>query len=452
MIETALYVHLGIFVAIAACFALSRNASLFHPLAFYLLFHAIVFVIRPFMVYYLKFDGRWVYMRFFPTDSQFVFTLVVTSVALLVFAAACWFGGRAQTNFADARLPEFTSVQKQAFFWTAALLGPLTIYSTFFAAQDVGYDDKTAAIQMTVDLATGNTIYVNTTGYIVEAQTMIGSFVLLFMWRFRFALWTWVPLILFVGYRAFLGGGRWPMITTIFTLVLMQLFNTRKRWFRIRYLVIFVPIFILFQNVGLNRNYFRDYIGSEKPVAEFRDDRTWLEKQDNPDFANFEFLTYILWAVPELSKTYTYFTQYLQIFTEPIPRILWKDKPTGSPITLINLNDYGNFVGLTASLPGDGWLSFGWAGLVFTMGMVGLFLGWLHKWFWRNLHEPAKVLIYCVFLPLTVQWFRDGGISIAKFSLFTILPVALWLGLTRFLEWLRQYRATQQVRILPRRR
>ncbi|HEU0070895.1 MAG TPA: O-antigen polymerase [Alphaproteobacteria bacterium] len=452
MIEFGLYFHLLVFLLIAGMFVVNKNMSMFHPLAFYLLFHGIVFVIRPFMVHYLKFDGRWTYMGFFPTEAQFLMTLAVSSVALVVFATASWWAGRADVNFAEARLPDFNSAQKRAFFWMALMLAPLTLYSALFAVQDVGYDTR-GDIQMSVDLATGNTVYVNTTGYIVDAQTMLGSLAILFMWRFRFVWWTWAPVVMFIAYRAFLGGGRWPMITTIFTLILIQLFRTHKRWFRLRYLAIFVPIFILFQNVGFDRNYLRDIVGGGSvPVAEFRDERSWLQKQDNPDFANFEFLAFVLWAVPDQSRTYIYFSQYLQIFTEPIPRILWSEKPIGSPIKFFELNDFGNFVGLTVSLVGDGWLSLGWFGMIITLGLVGLFLGWLHRRFWANMMEPAKVLMYCVFLPLTVQWFRDGGISIAKFALFTVLPVALWLGFTRFFMWLDRQRSLETVRMPARRR
>jgi hypothetical protein len=38
-------------------------------------------------------------------------------------------------------------------------------------------------------------------------------------------------------------------------------------------------------------------------------------------------------------------------------------------------------------------------------------------------------LLYLSALPMTVQWFRDGGISIAKFMLWTWLPLLIWLGL-----------------------
>jgi len=240
--------------------------------------------------------------------------------------------------------------------WAWALLGPWAIYSAIYASQTVDYqglstDSGAGGIQMTQDFATGITMYVNTTGYITDAQTMLGPLTIMMMWRYRFAVWTWIPMVFFIVYRAFLGNGRWPMITMTLTLILLQLLRSRKKWFRLKYIAILFPIFILFQSVGFDRNLLRDWIsGQQTVIPKFRDDRTWLQKQDNPDFANFEFLSFLLWAVPERSHTYTYFTQYLQLFTEPIPRILWRDKPIGAPIKMVNLNDYGNFIGLTPAI------------------------------------------------------------------------------------------------------
>jgi len=433
MIAAGLYAQLTFFLLIAAPFALSRRASLFHPLSFYLLFHFIVFVLRPFMVHYLEFDGRWRYMGYFPSDAEFVHTLLVSSVALSIFALCCWYFGRTNVPpmLAYARFPEFGRRERKAFFWTLVLLGPVALYSLLFAAQDVGVHDV-GDIQMTQDLATGITIYVNTTGYVVDAQTMFGTLAVLTMWRFRFAAWTWLPVIFFVLYRGFLGGGRWPMITIMLTILLIYLYRNRQRWFRWRYLAVFLPLFVFFQNIGWDRNYFRDMIeGGQRIVHQVDDERTWLQKQDNPDFANFEFLAFILNVVPERSGTYTYFTQYLQIFTEPIPRILWSEKPVGPPVQLVNLNSYGNFVGLTNSLAGDGWLSFGWSGVVVTMGLVGMVLGWLHRRFWANLSNPSVVVTYCTFVPLTILWFRDGGIMIVKTALFALLPIFVWRGIIR---------------------
>ena len=440
MIETALYAQLIVFLAVVVAFGLSRSASLFHPLTFYLLFHFIVFVLRPLMVYYLHFEGRWLYMGFRPSPDQFMFTLFVTSTAMLIFAAVCWPMAKTDIDFSKVNFIEFTSAQTKAIAWTWILLGPWAIYSAIYSSQVVDYDgisadDTSGGIQMTFDMTAGITIYLNTTGYLTDAQTMLGPLSIMLMWRYRFALWSWIPLIFFILYRAFLGAGRWPMITMIFTLVLLQLLRTKKKWFKIKYFAVFLPIFMLFQSVGFDRNLLRDAItGKQTEVPKFKDDRSWLQKQDNPDFANFEFLTFILAVVPEKSRTYTYFTQYLQLFTEPVPRILWRDKPVGMPIKMINLNNFGNFIGLTNSIVGDGWMSGGWIGLLLTMTIVAGVLGIYHRRFWQRPDNPSSVMLYCMFLPLTIQWFRDGGISIAKFILFTFLPILVWQFFTRVIE------------------
>lgn len=435
----ALYAQLAVFALVAIAFSSSRSSSLFHPISFYLLFHFLVFVLRPFMVYYLNFQGRWRYMGFKPTPEQFNFTLFVTTVGMLTFVGVCWFIGRAQPSFEKAEIVEYTPAERRALIWTWIVLGPLAFYSAFVASHPVSLGSASGDdIEMVQDMVSGVTIYVNTTGYIVDAQTMLAPLIIMLMWRFRFALWTWAPLIMFILFRAFVGNGRWPMITTTMTLILLQIFRRRKKWFQIRYIALIVPLFVLFQNVGFDRNMLRDAItGTEEPRmfgVPSQDQKSWLQRQDNPDFANFEFLAYVLAVVPAKSRTYTYFTQYLQLFTEPIPRILWHDKPIGAPVKLINLNDYGDFLGLTTSLVGDGWMSGGWLGLTITMIIVAFILGLCHRNFWQKIDKSASVILYCTFLPLTIQWFRDGGISIAKFVLFTFLPILVLRGFTYLFE------------------
>jgi hypothetical protein len=131
--------------------------------------------------------------------------------------------------------------------------------------------------------------------------------------------------------------------------------------------------------------------------------------------------------VPERTGAFTYGLQYLQLFTEPIPRLLWKGKPVGAPVKTINIGAYGNFIGLTVSLCGDGWMSGGWLGLVVTLSLAGALAGRAHRWFFERQEFQAGALVYIVALALLPQWYRDGGISIFKFLLFTIVPVFTWI-------------------------
>jgi hypothetical protein len=197
-----------------------------------------------------------------------------------------------------------------------------------------------------------------------------------------------------------------------------------------------IPILLLFNVIGHNRDMFRSALsGEETHVAEFDPGMTADEKLkrqfDTQDFASFDFLTYVVWLVPGKIGTFSFGLQYVQLFTEPIPRILWKGKPVGPPInTRIYLGDYGNFTGLTVSLPGDGWLSGGWIGLVITLSTVGFVLGRAHRSFWRNTENRLGCLLYLVGLAMVPQWYRDGSvISMSKFLLFTLTPVLVWIGI-----------------------
>jgi hypothetical protein len=153
-------------------------------------------------------------------------------------------------------------------------------------------------------------------------------------------------------------------------------------------------------------------------------------KYDTQDFANFDYLTFVLAIVPSRTGTFTYGSQYLQLFTEPIPRKLWPGKPLGSPVGFFSLNSYGNFNGLTPSLVGDGWMSGGWLGLVVTMGFFGGLWGLFHRWFWANNGRSLSAMVYLIALAMSVQQFRDGGISIAKFLFWNLSPLILWAGVS----------------------
>lgn len=454
MIDVALFLQVVFFVVVCFAFVSARSASFFHPLAFYLLFHLIVFVIRPLMVHFLHYNIIWHYMEYTASNWEFVFTLWVSSVALLVFAVATLMAGRCRTEFTVADLPPWTIAEKRAYAIVVVLLGPLAIYSAVIMRQGISFSGH-GDIHMVRDLATGIAIYTNTTGYIADANLMLGAICVLALWRFNFRWWSYLPFLFYIGYRSVLGWGRWSIVMSFLSLVLIFLYRNNRRWLRMKYLIATIPVFVLFHSLGMNRDLVRDYVensGLGERVAEaelYQYKKNFWEQFDTPDFANFEFLAYVLHVVPKESQTYTYFTQYLQLFTEPIPRILWKEKPIGAPIKLINLDDFGNFTGMTTALVGDGWMSLGWIGLVMTMGLVGLFLGWLHRWFWRNQASPKAVMIYCIFLPLTIQWYRDGGISIAKFVLFSLTPIILWIFFSRVIRMMLRTPRPMTSRVQP---
>jgi hypothetical protein len=431
MIPVVLGFQTILWLALLHFFVLSRNASIFHPFFFYLIFHGIVFVLRPILEYSFGFEDAFDYMWFFPTQNQIVFSLFLTSSGLVAIAIFGWLLDRGVPHFDRPQPPGFNAAEWRALVILFVVIGPVAMYSVYLnTGTGLGGGQL---IGMDRDPITGIAVMTNTTGYFTSAEDALIPCTLMLIWATRFRPWSFVPLGGFLLLHLYLGWGRWAMVLSVLMLGLLILFNQRRRWAPLYWLVAAIPVFLIFHQLGQNRDYFYDLLSGEQPEAADPLDanRSWVEKFDGLDFANFDYLTYIVDVVPAESETYSYFTQYLQLFTEPIPRILWPEKPYGSPIDLVNLNNYGNFVGLTQSLVGDGWVSAGWIGVVITLGFVGFVTSRLHRWFWSGEATNFKVLAYCTFLPLTIQWFRDGGISITKFALFTVGPLVLWRLLVR---------------------
>ncbi len=428
MIELALIAQVVVWLLFLGLFFATRQASIFHPVTVYLAFHGLVFVLRPILVHQFDFDTNWSYMRFKPTDHYFAQTLAVSSVAMICFVCACVAAGWSHRTFACTTSPGFTPRELRAFAITALLLLPAMVYSIF-------------ATRNGIEGERVNGIYIMThsTGYVNEAQHFIMPILCVGMVVTRFH---WMNILLslaYIGYRTWFGWSRWTILLFLLMVTLTYCWYHRKRWIPFWSVGIAVPLLVLFNLLGHNRDILKSTLSGERVQVLNHDPGMTQEEKikkqlDTQDYANFDYLSYVVSVVPERTAAYSWGLQYLQLFTEPIPRILWRGKPVGSPVRSdVNLGAYGNFVGLTVSLAGDGWITGGWIGLIITLSTVGGLLGWAHRSFWKNIQSNKASLLYLVGIAMAPQWYRDGGISIAKFLLFTTTPLILWILLNWFL-------------------
>jgi hypothetical protein len=457
MFESALYFQLLIWLIVVGAFLASGQASVFHPATIYIGFHGLVFVIRPFLVHYLAFDSIWIYMGFRPGEEDLIRTLGVSSVALISFVAASLFWGRTDAKFAFGPPPSLSSIQCRALIWTTLALLP---YMAISIANTQG-----GAESMGERAANGVFIMTKSTGYLNDAQFMLAPLLCAWLVMTRFHWLNLPPILLYVAYRSWTGWSRWTIVLFFLMVVFAYCWQQRRRWLPLSAIAIAVPLLMLFNILGHNRDVLKNLVTGEESweaANVLRPGRTSEEKRnqrfDTQDFANFDYLAAFVTIVPERTRAYTYGSQYLQLFTEPIPRLLWKGKPPGSPVRSFNIGDYGNFIGLTLSLPGDGWISGGWVGVVITLSLVGGLLGKCHQWFWRQCNQPIAVLFYVSGLAMLPQWYRDGGISIFKFLLWTWLPFFVWLGVAWFLNnrlvpgYSLRLRAGEQLRLIQSKR
>jgi hypothetical protein len=439
MIDLALSAQVLIWLIVLGVFLASGQASIYHPLAIYLGFHAIVFMVRPFLVYYLNFDEELLYMHLQVEPQLFTRVLMVSSFGLIVFAMMSIGFGWCAPQFRTPGPAPFTIEQRQALLILSIILAPVIAFSIHQSHTNFLMENRG-----------GTYVTTGAGGYTIEAQYMAGPMVCAFIAMTRFRWYALALLIPYVGYRAYSGMSRWTFVLIFVALGLMYSWLKRFKWVSPWLLLSMVPIFFIFKVVGDNRTLVKRFVNGEEYHAEERVPlgSSPLDKfkiqYDGPDFSNFDFLAFVVAAVPDRTGTFTYGTQYLQLFTEPIPRKLWPGKPAGAPIGFFNLNNYGDFLGRTVSLVGDGWMSGGWTGVAVTMGLAGALLGMAHRWFWKHAGDNMASLFYLVGLAMLPQWFRDGGISIAKFLFWNLSPLALWLALS----WLLGRRSVAEYSVL----
>ncbi len=412
---------------VAAVLAMRGQLTPFHPTSFYLLFHTIVFCIRPTLIYAFDFDNVWDYMLLNPEPEHLQMTLVLSSAGLIIFCVAFAFACPHTTlEPRKEKFRDLTRDERVGLFLTALVFVPAGFFSIFKA-------------QVEGERIGGVFIMTGTSGYLNDLQQVLVPMVVLAIIAFRWRWYAFIPLLIYIYFRAGQGHARWTFVIPIIAIGLFYLWQHRKMFPSWKILLPIPIVAFIFLNLTHDRGYFKHLIqGEETRAAMLDEDKDFAERFDTLDFANFDYLTYIVTHVPESTGRYTHGVQHLQMFTEPIPRKLWPGKPVGAPISYYDLNNYGNFIGLTPSLVGDGWQTGGWIGMAITMALAGFGLGVLTNWFFINQHDLFRVSIFLIVNALLIQLFRDGSmVAMAKFLLFTLMPIFVWHWISAIIAYQR---------------
>lgn len=426
MYETALLIQLFVFISLSVYLVTRRCFSIYHPAVLYAGFHFLVFVLRPMLAFYLNYEvGIYSIYRFFPTEDIKVTTILVSMLGFVIFTLVSTQVGASPIQFISAEAHQGgRSKYRDAFILIAAILAPLVIYSLQHT-----YRQAIGDLEWTMIMSRESGHYLNTSGngYTADAQLMAVPICALFAWLFRFRLLSLLPIIAFVLVRASTGG-RGPFVASLVTLGLLYAYERRIRLPNWKVLSLIVVAALLFRSVGDDRGASVRGLLQNSPAASWANgnakDKRFLESMD---YQNEAFLQYIVWVVPEKSQTYDYFLDNLEVFVAPIPRALWRGKPDAEPFPQIRLLDFGFPIGMTKSLPGEGWFALGWIGVVLWCGLAGYLLGRLYEKFALGRSNIFFTLGYLCFFPSLIISFRDGQlISVMRQSVWYVLPVIIW--------------------------
>jgi hypothetical protein len=421
-----LYLSLAIFIALNIHFWRTGLLSMFHPFTYYSALHGLVFVIRPLIAYYGQYDKIYAVYQFLPSLGERITVIAAANLGLLVFFYFCTSVGSMPMVFKHdgSRLQERAAVRRVLPIMVA-ICGSVGLYS-LITNITTAVDDSSTMI------TSAQGIRINTTGngYLTDAMMMLVSVCALVPWFYRFRWYSLLPLAAFFVLKASTGG-RGPFVIAVTVAGLLYCYDKRIKVPGLSVALGIAAVGMVFAAIGADRGYaLREALGFEnRGTRSLATEQRFLEGMD---FANKEYFEYVVHVVPERSGTYDYFLANLQVFTGPIPRVLWKDKPIGPPITLINFFEYGTPVGFTMTVPGIGWYELGWLGVAIWCAIWGAGTGWLYRRFVTGSQDAIAVSMYIVFLGSLIIAYRDGAtVSVLRMVMFYLGPVALLAGVRK---------------------
>jgi oligosaccharide repeat unit polymerase len=416
---------LALWVAILWAYARTGRASVYHPATYYLAFHGIVFVLRPILAYAGNYSYVYHVMDFHPGMGDKIRALLIANIGMMAFIlSSLSFDGGLRMRW-PVNAARGSTKSRLNLLVASALCLPLGLISLY-----ENVSDKLSGTRgMIRDAATGIAVNTTSNGYLTDANNMLGIIVALIAWRFRFRAIALLPFVLYSVARLIVGSSRWTFVMTTASVALFYLYDQRRCWLKPRIAILGLATAAVFMTLGMQRDYFRSVFLASPPPVTNAFEYSYLEGMD---LANLEYLEFVSSVVPFKTRTYGYFVDNLQVFTEPVPRVLWPSKPIGAPIQYWKLMDYGTPLGITYSLPGEGWMQAGYVGVVFWCGLFGLLFGRAYSWFTRSRQSEIAVALYLCLLPLSIQFFRDGSLlTLLRFPLFFLVPIAVWKALGR---------------------
>lgn len=422
MYEFMLALTVVIFLATGAWYLRQPASSFYHPFTFYLLFHGLVFTVRPIFSRIYDYHILYDVIGFQPTEWDRTAALICANLALLSFGAVSMALGNKPIPFGQGVSHEDRRAQLLRKYWpVVVVLAALGLWSVLSGMSAAATSDISEWRK--IDARTGSGYLVGANGYFINLALLLPPIVAIIPYLARFKWWSLLPFASYAVLKL-AGGGRGQVVTAALIIGLLYLLDQRRRWPNLAVLPVLAAGWLVFSAIGEDRGEaIRTTIGAQEESVAVVSDRE-QKPLETMDLANMEFLEMLVWAIPERTGTYDYFVHNLQIFTEPIPRSLWPGKPVGPPIRMYELYRYTTPLGATKSVAGAGWAAAGYVGVIIWAGFFGAVFGWAYRAYARSSRGIAATVAYTTMAAISPIMYRDGSIiSILKLVQFYYIPV-----------------------------
>lgn len=425
MYDFLLVATVALFAAVVVGYLRHSAAALFHPATFYLAFHGLVFVVRP--IFARVYDYQFIYnlYRFQPSLSDKITVLLGANLAMLVFVAVSLrYAGRPAQPVAASAHESFRRRMFGPAVVATLILGPIGILSDLFRW------GSREGVYRSIETVSGTGVSINTSanGWFSEAGMLLAPLAIMLVYLSRYRPWGWAAFLVFAIMQAGVGF-RGPLMYAAAAIAALFLLEHGRKWFDWRLIALALAALFAFNQIVTDRGAtVRSIVGAaQRPQTTSEAE---LKPLEHMDFANLEFFEYVVYVVPQRSGSWDYFAQNLQIFTEPIPRVWWKNKPVGQPVKFFEWWDYGTPTGFTLSVPGTGWMEFGWFGIIVQASAFALLYAWFYRWLLTRRGDPLGQLAYAILIATAIVTFRDGSFV----TFFRNLP--FYIGPLLLAAWL----------------
>lgn len=420
-LSTALAVDLLVLVSCATVILVKASAGHSHPAVIYLVFHGLVVTSRAYAIW----RGAPTFLSGVPglegvTEPEIVRAMLYADLGLFV-ATLGWMTAPKRQTVGPTTNPNSDDIGQ----WR--LLRAAVVRRVAVVALPLGV---VSILLFGFVPGTGIGPITSTSSYVTLAVTWPGLVLVALIYQRGFKTTLVAPLVIYLGVIALQGFGRFRLIVPAILLVQIYLDRHGKRWPNARVAVVaLLSILLFFPLKQIGRS-----IQSGAPVATIQASAQGsiadaLVGRSN-DQAILDQLALTLSLVDRSGKIFAG-RPYLSILTLPVPRELWRGKPTLSAHLrqistperpIINL-------GTAPTLLGDLYLNFRLPGMMFMMFILARWSGRLYASAYRRPYDSVGRFTFLLLCSNLIQIYRDGLISIPVFLLVQMLPLMIIIGL-----------------------
>lgn len=413
-----IYLSLALLGIIIAVWIIGTE-HLFHvasPAAWFLLAITVVYFLRP-LIFFLKNDWRQWDMMALPPFGEIGLQYGLV-VFLFVIAFALGYGRSARMSFYIRSGKENIPYSARKVIYGCLLV--LTIFGYLMALKYRPTPWEGAGV--TMGIQKGYTVYRQTTGYFVHAVNLVPACAMVYYAisrNLRLSALLICPYILLQFYN---GWGRSHfLLPTIGFLGLAGLLYQTGRANKKDVAAIFLALLLMLPILavlGENRDYFKQELETKERTYQLNKAQKRWTASTGADLVGFSNSAFYI-VNSGKSFPHGYCLRYVYVFfIQPIPRMLWKDKPVPSDFDSATFGHRG----MTAGILGGPYHELGF------FGVILLFIhGWIVKramvWF-ANPARPSLLAGYG-FLLAYVVWSPFGWVPMLPFYLLPILTTYL---------------------------